>query len=55
MYGNLQMFPKPMADPAMAIITANLLPNVSRVFSILLQNKIRDEDYGYRYGSEIFH
>jgi hypothetical protein len=27
--GNLQMLPRPMADPAMAIITAALLPKFS--------------------------
>jgi hypothetical protein len=30
-YGNLQMFPKPIADPAVAAITPNLLPKLSRV------------------------
>src|SRR5574344_523439 len=33
-YGNLQMFPSPIADPANAIITANLPAKFSLTFSI---------------------
>jgi hypothetical protein len=30
MYGNLQMFPRPTAEPAAAATTPSLLPNESR-------------------------
>ena len=36
MYGNRQMFPRPMADPAMAIMTANLPPKVSLSVAIFV-------------------
>ena len=36
MYGNLQMLPSPMADPAMAMMTANLPPKVSLSVAIFV-------------------
>ena len=35
-YGNLQMFPSPIADPAIAMMMANLPPKFSLLFSTIL-------------------